>query len=262
MDTAVLRADNGVEGLSNGLRYLVARIAEVIVMTGRSSTAIALGAIGALVGVVLIFSGMGPMGEYRDPDGYYMSDPFIVERPSRAVVSDDIDLLRGRYETLAEGSVVLGFADEPDDVRVQGIAPGSNALFLGIAPAAAADDYLDGVAHDAITDWNADLAAINEVEYTPHQGAAIPSPPGMEAFWETSVAGPGPQTLDWAIESGDWTLVVMNDDASAGITAELAFGAAPSTDIQAIARTSLAIGAAAVLFGGLLLYVGVSGRDE
>jgi len=92
------------------------------------------------------------MGEYRDTDGYYMSDPLMVERPSRAIVSGDTDLLRGRYETLTEGSLVLGFVDEPDDVRVQGISSGSSGLFLGIAPAGAVDSYLEGVTHDAITD--------------------------------------------------------------------------------------------------------------
>lgn len=251
-----------VKACRKGLRCLVARIAEVIAMTGRNSTAIALGAIGALVGVVLIFSGMGPMGEYRDTDGYYMSDPLAVDRRSHAVVSDDTDLMRGRYETLTEGSVVLGFVAEPEDVRVQGTASGPQGIFIGIAATGDVDAYLDGVTYDEITDWNADLAAINEVEYTPRRGTVLPGPPGIEGFWETSVAGTGPQTLDWTIESGDWTVVLMNADASAGITAELAFGAAPSTDIQAIARTSLAIGAGALLVGGLLLYIGVSGHDE
>lgn len=238
------------------------RIAEVITVAGRSSTAIASGVIGAFAGVVLIVSGMGPMGEYRDADGFYMSDPLMVDRPSHAVVSDDTGLLSGRYETLTEGSLVLAFLDEPNDVRVQGTASGSEQLFLGIAPASVVDEYLGGVAHDEVTDWNADLAAINEVEYTTHQGTAPPGPPGTEGFWETSVAGTGPQTLDWTIESGDWTVVIMNADASAGITAELAFGAAPTSDIEAVARTSLAFGAGALIVGGLLLYVGVSGRDR
>jgi hypothetical protein len=115
------------------------------------------------------------------------------------------------------------------------------------------------VAHDLITDWNADLAAINEVEYTTHEGTA---PPGAEAFWEVSVEGTGPQTMDSTIESGSWSAVIMNADASAGVTGELAFGAAPADDIQSIARTSLAFGAAAVVVGGLLLYVGASSRDR
>lgn len=231
-------------------------------MTGRSTTAIALGAIAALFGAVLIVSGMGPMGEYHDADGYYMSDPLSVNRPSHAIVSSDTGLLRGRWETLTEGSAVLSFIDEPDNVRVQAEASDSGRLFLGIAPTAAVDEYLDGVAHCHITDWNADLAAINEVEYATHDGTAPPGPPGAEAFWEVSVEGTGLQKIDWTIESGSWSAVIMNADASAGVTGELVFGAAPADDIQSIARTSLAVGAAALVVGGLLVYVGVSGRDR
>ncbi|MEA2003101.1 MAG: hypothetical protein U9N84_14595 [Actinomycetota bacterium] len=230
-------------------------------MTGRSNTAIALGAIGALVGVVLILGGMGPMGEYRDADGFYMSDPLTVDRPSHAIVSGDVDLLRGRWETLVEDSL-LGFMSEPDDIRMQGALSGPNELFLGIAPTSAVDEYLSGVAHDEITDWNADLAAINEVEYTTHQGTTPPDPPDTEGFWVTSVVGTGTQTLDWTIEPGEWTAVIMNADAAPGITADVAFGAKPSSDIQAIAGTTLAIGAVALLGGGLLLYLGISGQDR
>lgn len=71
--------------LVEGPKHLVTQTAEVIVMTGRSNTATALGAIGALVGVVLILGGMGPMGEYHDADGFYMSDPLTVDRPSHAI---------------------------------------------------------------------------------------------------------------------------------------------------------------------------------
>ena len=261
MDKGVLRLDHVPEACRRATAS-VARIAEVIRMTGRSNTAVAFGAVAVLLGVVLVFSGMGPMGEYRDADGFYMSDPFTVDRASHAIVSNDVDLLRGRYETLTEGSVVLGFVGEPDDVRMQAVARGPGALFLGIADTSAVNEYLDGVAHDEVTDWDSNLAAMTDIEYTTHQGSALPGPPSTEGFWEASTAGTGQQTLDWTIESGDWTAVIMNADASHGIMAELAFGAAPSPDIQAMALTTLAFGAGALAVGGLLLYLGLSGRDR
>jgi hypothetical protein len=237
---------------------------EVIVMTGRTTTGIVLGAVAVAVGVVLVFGAVGPMGEYRDADGYYMSDPFTADRPSHAIISSDTDLLRGRYETLTEGSVVMGFVSEPDDVRMQGVASGPDELFMGIAPTSAVDEYLGGAAHDEITDWNANLAAIDDVEYTTHQGTAPPGPPVTETFWVTSVAGTGSQTLDWTIEPGDWTAVIMNADASPGVTVELALGAAPSSNVETIARTTLTIGLVAMIGGGLLLFFGIrrSSRDS
>lgn len=54
----------------------------------------------------------------------------------------------------------------------------------------------------------------------------------------------------------------MNAGASPGITAELASGAMPSSDIQAIAGIALTIGAVALIGGGILLYVGMSDRGR
>ncbi len=231
-------------------------------MTGRNTTAIAFGAIAALVGVVLIIGSMGIVGEYQDEDGYYMSDPLLVDRPHAAVVANDTDLLRGRWETLSETSIALAFMDEPNDVRVTARPHESGSVFIGIAPTGAVDSYLSGFAYDEITDWSSDLAAITEVEHSSHDGVGAPGPPAAETFWVESVEGSEPQTLDWTIESGDWTVVIMNADASAGIAAKVAFGAAPASDIEAMGVTGLAIGAAALLVGGLLLYVGLSSRDR
>jgi hypothetical protein len=135
---------------------------------------------------------------------------------------------------------------------------------MGIGPTGAVDEYLSGVAHDEITDWNANVATINEVEYTTHQGTALPGPPGSETIWVTSVAGTGQQTLDWTIEPGDWTAVIMNADASARVAAEVAFGALPTSNINAIAGTALTVGLIALIGGGLLLFFGLrrSGRDS
>jgi len=41
------------------------------------------------------WGGIAPLTEPRDTDGYYMSDPVVVDRPSAAVVTTDMDLLRG-----------------------------------------------------------------------------------------------------------------------------------------------------------------------
>lgn len=229
-----------------------------------SRTTIVIGAVAVAVGAVLVFGSMGAVGEYRDADGYYMSDPLAVDRPSHAIVSSDVDLLKGRWETLTEGLSVVGFVSEPDEVRMQGTSSGPDALFMGIGPTSAADEYLGGVTHDEVTDWNANIAAINEVEYTTRQGTATPGPPGSETFWVTSVAGTGQQTLDWTIEPGDWTAVIMNADASAGVSVEVAFGALPTSNINAIAGTALVAGLIALIGGGLLLFFGLrrSSRDS
>jgi hypothetical protein len=228
-------------------------------MTVRSTKAVTFGAVVALVGALLIWGALAPLTERRDADGYYMSDALMVDRPSHAVVSGDIGILRGRYETVTESSVVLALVAEPDDVRMKGVASGSEELFMGIAPSSDVEEYLDGIAHDEITDWEADRASIRGVEYTTYEGTGTPDPPGAETIWVESVAGTGLQTLDWTIESGDWTAVIMNADGSSGVSAEVAFGAAPD-DVVAIAWVTFSIGIAALIVGGLLLYRGFRPR--
>ena len=232
-------------------------------MTGRTTAIIVLGAVALAVGAILVFGAIGPIGEYRDADGYFMSDPLSVDRPAHAVIANNTDLLRGRYDTLTEGSVVLAFVADPNEVRMQGTASGPETLFIGIAPTSAVEEYLSGVAHDEVTDWGTNLGAIVDVEYTAHSGTNPAGPPESEDFWVTSAAGTGAQSLDWTVGPGEWTAVIMNADASPGVVAELAFGAAPSANFEAIVRTTLAIGLIAIVIGGLLLFFGIrrSSRD-
>jgi len=221
---------------------------------------IAFGVVAAFVGFLLVWGAAAPLTEHRDADGYYMSDFFTVDRPSRAIVTRDMGLLRGRYETVVESSVILAFVAEPDEIRMQGVASGPAALFMGIAATPVVDDYLSGVAHDEISEWEADRANIVDVGFTSQEGTVSPDGPATETFWVASVSGTGPLTLDWTIESGDWTAVIMNADAASGVTAELAFGALPSSGIDALSWVALSVGLVLLVGGGLLVYLGFRHR--
>jgi hypothetical protein len=92
-------------------------------------------------------------------------------------------------------------------------------VFVGIGPAADVDRYLDGVAHDVVTDF--DL----EPDYSRVRGDRPSSRPSEQGFWEESVTGSGVQTLEWDPKDGDWRAVLMNADGSRGVEAELRIGA-------------------------------------
>ena len=49
--------------------------------------------------------------------------------------------------------------------------------------------------------------------YTEHAGSA-PARPAPAGIWAARATGPGTQTLNWAVRSGDWVVVVMNADGS------------------------------------------------
>jgi hypothetical protein len=234
---------------------------EVIVMKGLKTTAIVVGAIMVFLGGMVLLAGHDNLtSSARDSDGFIMFDPYTFERESAVIVIRDIDVLKGRFLIHAGDSFVPGWAIADLDVRMQGVAPGPGALFMGIAPTTAADAYLGGVAHDEITELDLDVATVRDVEYTRHEGIGTLGAPSVETFWVTSAAGTGLQTLDWTVESGDWTAVIMNADASSGVTAELVFGAQAS-NIGAIAWTKITIGVIALVGGGLAMFLGLRRRD-
>ena len=67
--------------------------------------------------------------------------------------------------------------------------------------------------------------ASGDPEYSRRPGGAPSGPPGDETFWAASATGTGEQTLDWEPEDGDWRVVVMNADASRGVSADMSIGA-------------------------------------
>jgi hypothetical protein len=230
-------------------------------MTGRSITAVVVGGVAAAVGFVALIMASLPT-EHRDADGYYIDDPFTFARPTRAIVTDDIDIMKGIYRPLADDAFVLFITADPVEFRMQGTAAGPNSLFMGVAPTAAVDGYLDGVAHDEIAAFerHEESKEILNVRYAPHDGASMPDAPGTETFWVASVEGTGPQTLDSTLEPGDWTAVLMNADASSGMEAEVAFGAAPQSDIESISRIASTAALIALVGGAAMAIYGLVRR--
>jgi hypothetical protein len=175
-----------------------------------------------------------------------------MEVSSRAVVTDS-ELLR--WNTMP------GFVS-PDDIRVEGVAAGSDAFFMGIASADEVAEYLDGVAHDEIAEWDASGdGSLDYVVYPRNEGVANPAAPGTMGFWVASVSDSGELALDWTIESGDWALVIMNADGSLGVSADIRFGVAALSVLFPIGLASLVVGLVA-LIGGTRLVTSVPARPD
>ena len=214
-------------------------------MTPRTK-AIGFGTVLVVVGLVLAYNfGLASLLHSPPLREHNLTDPFTIEVSSRAVVTDDVELLR--WNTMPE------FISTPDDVRVEGVAAGSETLFMGIAPADAVAGYLDGVAHDEITEWDWIQDDIEYVVYTTNEGATAPAAPGTEGFWVASVSGSGELALDWTIESGEWALVIMNADGSPGVSADVRFGVATLPVLLPIGLASLAVGLVALISGGRMI---------
>jgi hypothetical protein len=147
----------------------------------------------------------------RDDDGFLMSPSQEFSSPAYAVVSESADLDIDGSEWAVES--FLG------DIRIR--SESEEPVFVGIGPEADVTRYLQGVARDVVTD----LDSSGDPEYTRERGGPPSGPPGEETFWVARASGTGEQTLDWEPEDGDWRVVLMNTDASRGVSSELSIGA-------------------------------------
>lgn len=117
----------------------------------------------------------------------------------------------GEAITLPQLDVPALPGDTPVTLEVT-VDPGATPLFLGIGSSPDVDAYLRGVPIDVIQqiDWPG-AARTEHVA-----GTASPDPPVDQNFWAVSATGTGP-SLHWEIPPGDWTLVLMRQDAQPSI---------------------------------------------
>jgi hypothetical protein len=194
----------------------------------------ALAAIGLLVaGGVVIWA----TGTHRTAEGFITSSTSDVSTDSYALTSTQLDLGAIRNDWLPASWLAT--------VQVTASPRGDLPVFVGIGPADDVADYLDDVAHDEITRisdgwWS--VGAVGDVTYQRHEGAAMPELPSDQELWVASNEGLGSQTLVWDIEPGQWTVLIMNADATPDV----------AVDVSAGARTPwLALAIAILLIGGL-----------
>lgn len=202
-----------------------------------------------IAGVVAAFvgAGLGLAGgvllwgnaTQRDDDGYYQTSTERFESPAYAIASEGIDL----------GGDVGGGDWLPFDIgtaRIVATAAAGAEVFVGIAPTADVNAYLEGTSHDELDDVD---SSPFEAHYRSHEGTAPPTPPGEQPFWAASAEGPGAQTATWDIQGGEWSVVLMNADGSPGV----------AVDASAGVKTGLllAIGLGLAFAGAFLLLVAV-----
>jgi hypothetical protein len=83
-------------------------------------------------------------------------------------------------------------------------------------------DYLQDVEYDEIIDFT---IGPDRLTFHNRPGDSMPEPPTSQTFWAESVHGSEEQTLRWELESGTWSLVLMNEDGSAGVDLSVIAGA-------------------------------------
>ncbi|MBI4259676.1 MAG: DUF4389 domain-containing protein [Actinobacteria bacterium] len=205
--------------------------------------------VAVVVGALLSLTAMGLVGgggvalwadaARRDADGFLTTPTQRFATGGHALVEEGIDV-RVQGPNWLYASAIVG------EVRLRVTASSGGPVFVGIGPQADVDRYLAGVAHATVRDFA-------HPRYGVHEGGAPSTPPGDQRFWDVSSSGPGTMTLLWEPPPGSWTIVVMNEDGSAGVDVDADIGA--TVPALPWIGVGLLAGGAVLLAGGVLLLV-------
>ena len=208
--------------------------------------------IGSLLGVVGfgLLAGGGVLGwefgTQRDDAGYFTASTEQFTTQSSALTSGTVDL--GDPGPNAFGEWANG------TVRVEVDNARDGDVFVGIARDADVEEFLAGVPHDVITTAGEFGSAANTT-YRREQadGTSSASLPNESTIWVAQSSGSGSQQIVWPVEGGQWSVVVMNADASPIVTADVKVGG--KVDHLLAITIGLGIGGVVLLAGGAALIV-------
>lgn len=219
----------------------------------RRTGAGAVAVVALVVGALLAMLGAGGLAggiasavaaSHEGPDGYFTSSAHPLATTSYALTSPPADM---GVEKLP---LVLG------RIRLDATpaVPGGQ-VFVGIGPKAQVQAYLSGIHATQVTGIQ---TSPFRVSYRDVPGTSTPELPAGQAFWAVSASGPGTQQVTMDLSSGDWVLVVMNADASAGVAVNMQAGY-HSELLGTITPALLIAGIAALLAGAALTILGAIG---
>ena len=218
-------------------------------MNGKSIALVVSGALGSILAAgLLAIGGLALLGDsQKDSDGYLSTDTHQFETGTRALATENLDVDLGDADPIAEPGD-LGKA------RVQVESRGDDKpVFVGIARTSDVEDYLAGVSYSTLTDVE---TSPFEADYDHHAGSRDPVAPADANIWTASQQGTGKQTLNWEIADGDWSVVVMNADGSAGVDADISTGATVPF-LDELGWTGIGSGGFVLIVGVALLVMGI-----
>jgi hypothetical protein len=102
--------------------------------------------------------------------------------------------------------------------RFRATSQSTHQLFMGIARTDDVSRYLNGTGY-------ATIQRLASADVTTRHGVAPSAPPAHAVAWAASAQGNGEVTLLWKPRAGDWSIVLMNADASPGVALDADLGA-------------------------------------
>jgi hypothetical protein len=198
----------------------------------------------------------------KDDGGFFTTESYQLERDSYAIVTESahIDIDDEEWDW---GWGWFGDWDLGDLVtfKVEGSnRDTSKGIFIGVAEESGLRGYLNDVEYDEIIDFEIHDDEL-DVEYKPHYGSLAPADPTSQTFWAPSIYGLGTQTLEWELETGTYSVVLMNADGSNDVDVDVALGVKVPL-IFGIGVGLLMGGVVALILGILMVIFGLRGRQR
>jgi hypothetical protein len=175
------------------------------------------GAIASLIAVALVAGGaLALWGDsQKDGDGYLRTDTERFTADTRALASDNLDVDLGGADFVAQ-------TDDLGRIEIAAQSRDGKPVFVGIARTSDVERYLANVPYTTVNDVDVDPFG---ADYERHAGDRHPVSPEHAGIWQASSYGDGKQSIDWEIDDGDYSVVVMNADGSLGVDADISAGA-------------------------------------
>jgi hypothetical protein len=206
------------------------------------------GSIATLIAVALLAGGaLALWGDsQKDSDGYLTTDTERFEADTRALATENLDVDLGNADWAAQ-------SNDLGDLKVSAESRDGRELFVGVARTDDVERYLDDVPYTTVDDVE---VSPFEAGYTRHAGNRHPVSPEHAGIWAASSQGAGEQSVEWEIEDGDWSVVVMNADGSLGVDADVSAGAKIEF-LDELGWSAIGSGAFALVIGAGLIALAV-----
>ena len=172
-----------------------------------------------MLGSLLVFCGFGLTAGgtavliaddiVADDSGFFSAPETDLSTSSYALTSVVVDT-----GPRNPGSEWIQWVPGTATVRLEVTGRNGVATFVGIGHADDVARFLDGVAHDRVTEVASDPF---HVTYERITGNRPPTAPLEEDLWHARASGSGTNSLTWDLTPGRWVAVVMNADATSGV---------------------------------------------
>lgn len=169
----------------------------------------------AIVGAFMIVVGLGVGGVggslafLSGPDGVVSADAGRVSGNGYALVFNEFTI-----NTVGDPTTVRQFAE----FELGATSRTGKDIFMGIAPAAQVNEYLELSARDVVSDLTDGTARV-----VPIPGKSVPATPADQKFWTAQAQGADPK-ISLAQSGDDQTLVIMNAVPEPQVTVDVTLG--------------------------------------